>query len=310
VSSNLRKKIIINKFFDFILFFRLVLEEVTRILNLEKHLPSYKYSVSVSCLKVIRKLQKCGHLPPSSKIYRSYAAYGQYIDVRLAAMECLVDFVKVDGRWEDLEHLLDLMENDPDPMARHSLARLLIENPPFEKGGKHRLDRENLVERIWQNMNSALSNDTRLRCDMVDLYYSLYGVKRPLCLPSNNSELASLYKPQKVAPVKESVSEVEKITVAKSEPEEDQIIIRSRPETPKIPEMDDYKNVQIIDQDIEETYKLDDELIVIESNITTGGSVKRNFDEMDDGTVLKIESEDYKVIKVSFLNPTFLKIKY
>lgn len=129
-----------------------VLEEVTRLLNLEKHLPSYKYSVSVACLKVLRKLQKCGHLPPNPKIYRSYAAYGQYIDLRVAAMECLVDFVRVDGKWEDLEHLMDLLETDPDPMARHALARLLIENPPFERGHKHRLDREELVQRIWTNM--------------------------------------------------------------------------------------------------------------------------------------------------------------
>lgn len=132
--------------------FRLVLEEVTRMLNLEKQLPSYKYTVTVSCLKVLRKLQKCGHLPSSSKIYRSYAQYGQYIDVRVAAMECLVDFVKVDGRWEDLEHLLDLWDSEVDPRARHALARLLIENPPFDRSVRHKLDREELVERIWNNM--------------------------------------------------------------------------------------------------------------------------------------------------------------
>ena len=131
---------------------RVVLEEVTRLLNLEKHLPSYKYIVSVSCLKVIRKLQKCGHLPSLPQIYRCYANYGQYIDVRIAAMECLVDFVKVDGRWEDLEHLLNLLETDPDPIARHALARLLIENPPFTKGQRSRLDKDQLAERIWANM--------------------------------------------------------------------------------------------------------------------------------------------------------------
>lgn len=129
-----------------------MLEEVTRILNLEKHLPSYKYTVSVSCLKVIRKLQKCGHLPSSPKIYRYYTVYGQYIDVRIAAMECLVDFVRVDGKWNDLEHLLDILENDPDPRARHELARLLTENPPFDRGQRHRLDKEQLVERIWKEM--------------------------------------------------------------------------------------------------------------------------------------------------------------
>uniref|UniRef100_A0A8D8N598 Transcription initiation factor TFIID subunit 2 n=5 Tax=Culex pipiens TaxID=7175 RepID=A0A8D8N598_CULPI len=176
---------------------KLVLEEVTRILNLEKHLPSYKYTVSIACLKVIRKLQKCGHLPTNPKIYRSYAEYGQYIDVRVAAMECLVDYVKIDGRWEDLENLIDLLETDPDPMARHRLGRLLIENLPFDKGNRHRLDREELALRIWNNMNGLLSHDTRLRCDMVDLYYTLYGTRVPNCLP--NPELASILKPQKLA---------------------------------------------------------------------------------------------------------------
>lgn len=32
-------------------------------------------------------------------------------------------------------------------------------------------------------MNSLLSNDARLRCDFVDLYYTLYGSKRPICVP-------------------------------------------------------------------------------------------------------------------------------
>lgn len=173
-----------------------VLDEVTRILNLEKHLPSYKLRVSVSCLMVIRKLQKFGHLPPSSKIYRSYAEYGQYLDVRLAAMECLVDYLKVDGKWDDMEHLLQILENDPDPEARHQLARLMIENPAFERNRAHRLNRHELREHIWRNMNAKLSHDTRLRCDLVDLYYALYGTKEPSSV--KNPELAALYQPQKV----------------------------------------------------------------------------------------------------------------
>ncbi|XP_004530837.1 transcription initiation factor TFIID subunit 2 isoform X1 [Ceratitis capitata] len=172
---------------------KLVLEEVTRLLNMEKNLPSYKYMVSVSCLKVIRKLQKCGHLPSLPKIYRCYAAYGQYIDLRIAAMECLVDFVKVDGRWEDLDHLITLLETDPDPAARHALAQLLIDNPPFTRESRSsRLDRPELVERLWVNMNHKLAFDTKLRCDMVDLYHALYGTKRPLCLQS--AEVSNMYK--------------------------------------------------------------------------------------------------------------------
>lgn len=175
---------------------KLVLDEITRILNLEKYLPSYKYIVTVACLKVIRKLQKCGHIPPSAKIYRSYAEYGQYIDVRLASMECLVDYLKVDGKWEDIEFLLNVLEFDKDPETRHQLARLMIENPAFERNRSHRLNTRKLRDRIWTSMNSKLSHDTRLRCDLVDFYYALYGTKEPSAVKS--AEIAALYQPQKV----------------------------------------------------------------------------------------------------------------
>lgn len=73
--------------------------------------------------------------------------------MRVAAMECLVDFVKVDGEYDDLKHLLDLLSNDPDPMAKHKLARLMIDNPPFSKSRRNRkLERQELVEQIWHNM--------------------------------------------------------------------------------------------------------------------------------------------------------------
>ncbi|XP_017100570.2 transcription initiation factor TFIID subunit 2 [Drosophila bipectinata] len=170
---------------------KLVLDEVTRLLNMEKHLPSYKYMVSVSCLKVIRKLQKFGHLPSLPHIYRSYAAYGIFLDLRIAAMECLVDFVKVDGRSEDLEHLITLLETDPDPAARHALAQLLIDNPPFTRDSRSRLDKPDLVDRLWLSINT-LAYDTKLRCDIVDLYYALYGSKRPNCLQANENQ--SFYK--------------------------------------------------------------------------------------------------------------------
>lgn len=58
---------------------KLVLEEITRLLNLEKVLPCYKYTVTVACLKAIRKMQKFGHLPSSPTLFRSYATYGQFI---------------------------------------------------------------------------------------------------------------------------------------------------------------------------------------------------------------------------------------
>lgn len=159
-----------------------ILEEVTRNLNLEKLLPCYKYTVSVACLKVIRILQKFGHLPSNPHLFRAYAAYGQFIgtgsttmlcimlagnsnihtsviiinlDVRIAALEALVDFTRVDGKWEDLEFLPDMIEMDPHPGVRHKLVRLMVENPPFERAHKHRLDRTELVDRIWNLIKYA-----------------------------------------------------------------------------------------------------------------------------------------------------------
>lgn len=69
------------------------------------------------------------------------------LDVRLAAFECLVDFVRVDGKPEDLSSLLTAVEGDADPGVRHGLARLLVNMPPFEPAQRHRLDTEAVVHR-------------------------------------------------------------------------------------------------------------------------------------------------------------------
>lgn len=55
----------------------------------------------------------------------------------------------MDGKWEDLEFLLDMMETDPHPGIRYRLVRLIVENPPFKKAHKHCLDKVDLVDRIW-----------------------------------------------------------------------------------------------------------------------------------------------------------------
>lgn len=259
---------------------KLVLEEVTRILNLEKHLPSYKYMVSVACLKVIRKLQKCGHLPPSSKIYRSYAQYGQYLDVRLAAMECLVDYLKVDGKFEDMELLMQLLESDPDPEARHQLARLMIENPAFERNRSHRLNRHDLRERIWKNMNSKLSHDTRLRCDFVDLYYAFFGIKEPSTV--KNPELAALYQPQKV----ESESRDDHDNLKIELDDQNVVDIKDIVAEPNIE--GDFKSIEIETETYEDqpVFKddLEDDPVIL-------------FTTPSDDLVMKMEASDFEIIE-------------
>lgn len=50
--------------------------------------------LSFSCLRAIRTLQKFGHLPSDATVFRSYAQHGVFRDIRLVAIESLVDFIK------------------------------------------------------------------------------------------------------------------------------------------------------------------------------------------------------------------------
>ncbi|CAN8006025.1 unnamed protein product, partial [Ixodes pacificus] len=133
---------------------KLILEEITRCLNLEKLLPCYKFTITVGCLKAIRKLQKMGHLPNISALFREYAQYGLFLDVRLAALEALVDYTTVDGNADDLSFLLDIVENDPVPRVRLALLRMLTQNPPFSRRDDSPFNTEELAERLWKLMNS------------------------------------------------------------------------------------------------------------------------------------------------------------
>lgn len=202
-----------------------ILEEVTRYLNLEKLLPSYKYTVTLSCLRTLRKLQKQGHLPSSPILFKDYGKYGQFIDVRLAALECFVDHVRMEGNFKDITHLLNLVETDPDPYVRHKICRFMIENPPFDRARHHRNDKPELVERLWNFMNSGFWYDSRLRCDIVDLYFELYGRKMPVCIPL--PELAAL-QPKKVDKPKGSANREKKssFVIPKAEKRKMEEIIR------------------------------------------------------------------------------------
>lgn len=56
-----------------------------------------------------------------------------------------------------------------------------------------------------------LSHDSRLRCELVDLYYTLYGTRRPTCLPI--PELAGVMQKHDVKKMK-SFSTVQKSSTA------------------------------------------------------------------------------------------------
>ncbi|KAI0209910.1 Transcription initiation factor TFIID subunit 2 [Lamellibrachia satsuma] len=176
---------------------KLILEEITRYLNMEKLLPCYRLTVTVSCLRAIRTLQKFGHLPSDPSIFKSYAVVNNFMDVRLVALEALVDYTKVESSVEMLGWLLDVAEQDPEPFVRHKVLQFLTKSSLFSRKDNSPLSNETLVERLWKMMNCHFSHDSRLRCDVADLYFTLYGRTRPSCLPIPESVMVLNLKERK-----------------------------------------------------------------------------------------------------------------
>ncbi|KAK3736334.1 hypothetical protein QZH41_020807, partial [Actinostola sp. cb2023] len=175
---------------------QLVLSEVTRRLNLEKLLPSYRYTVTVSCLKTLRALQVNGQVPSDSKTFEYYSSYGHFEDVRKCAIDCLVDLAKVDRSERVLGILITFIEKDPVPFIRHYTLRSLAVNPPFTRKADSPLCTENVVERLWHVMNTV--HDARLRCDSCDLYNALFGRLTPTCVPPQGMGIVIDLKKEKI----------------------------------------------------------------------------------------------------------------
>jgi len=150
-----------------------VTEEITRCLNLEKILPSYRYVVTVACLKAIQHLQRMGHLPSNPGLFRSYTSPSLFIDVRCAAVEQLVDIIRAEQSYFDLEFLLDLVEQDEVPAFKFFVLTRLFKNPPisvpsFPNHGQIR-------DRLWAMMNSSFAYDSKLRGAAADVYQKFFG---------------------------------------------------------------------------------------------------------------------------------------
>lgn len=177
---------------------KLILDEITRYFNMEKLLPCYHFTVTVSCLKAFRHLQKMGHLPNNPKLFQNYTQYGLYKTVRVTAVEALVDIIKVEQQKDYLMFLLNLVEFDPVSSFRYDVLRLLTENPPItNKDANNLLNTEEIVDKIWSLMNSTLAFDTRLRSACVDMYHAFYGRQRPACVPKPELSVVVNLKEQK-----------------------------------------------------------------------------------------------------------------
>lgn len=86
----------------------------------------------------------------------TFTSLHKFSEVRLCALEALVDYTVVDGKWSDFEYLLDTVEEDPDPGVRLALIRMLCQNPPFQRPSNKQLIEigkarwQELVHRLWK----------------------------------------------------------------------------------------------------------------------------------------------------------------
>uniref|UniRef100_A0A1I8FCD8 G_PROTEIN_RECEP_F1_2 domain-containing protein n=1 Tax=Macrostomum lignano TaxID=282301 RepID=A0A1I8FCD8_9PLAT len=175
--------------------------EVMRHMNLEKLMPQLSaWLVTVKCLRVFRKLQRTGYIPPDIGIFKSYAAPGNYIDVRLAAMEGRGESYQVRQGRAALAWLLDSTVCNPaeEASVRHQAVAMLTIQPPFLRRKRGQLDTPELVERLWRLLNTELSADCRLRCSVASSYHLLYGRHRPKCTPLRG-ELPGAQRRTKIA---------------------------------------------------------------------------------------------------------------
>ncbi|TNN12019.1 Transcription initiation factor TFIID subunit 2 [Schistosoma japonicum] len=169
---------------------RTVIEEVSHLLNLETETISYKGTVTVVCLAAIRRLQRLGFLPIDPSLFYQYALSKYYCDIRLAAIEAIVDYIRGERDQSALDWLFsNIIEREDVSDAsyvrlRFETVQLLLRIPPFQRGETgSRLDTPQLVERLWTLINYGCTGDPRLRCAVAELYYTLYGNRRPTCLP-------------------------------------------------------------------------------------------------------------------------------
>lgn len=138
--------------------------------------------------------------------------------------------------------------------------------------------------------SSLLSHDSRLRCDMVDLYYSLYGSKRPMCLPQ--AELAAMFKPQKVAASSSASTsssaaanaDDKKIPLINDELEKKPLIIESTIylSPPQQQSADKHTSLDFVDK------------IELSPN-----DMKRDSIELFDSSSVKIEPDELELIEVN-----------
>lgn len=79
------------------------------------------------------------------------------MDIRIAALEAVVDYTRVDRSYEELQWLLNMIQNDPVPYVRHKILHMLTVNPPFIKNMESPLCNEALMDQRYNSWNVSIN---------------------------------------------------------------------------------------------------------------------------------------------------------
>merc|ERR1711990_1104436 len=145
-------------------------------MNLEWLLPTYKHTTFIAALHAVRKLQEKQHIPSNSTIFIRFSEEGNFSDVRIAAIQLLIDFIKHEksAGMKELEYLINIVKNDNESIIRYKTLRLLCKNPPFKKL-ESSLNTISIRRSLWSLMSEHSACDSNVRCAAINLWRILYS---------------------------------------------------------------------------------------------------------------------------------------
>ncbi|KAK4514480.1 erg10, acetyl-CoA C-acetyltransferase [Mucor velutinosus] len=99
--------------------------EIERFRTLDYVIPTYHNIITVTCLRTMTKLMLKNLLPVNIPLFMQYTRYGNYLEVRLAAIDSL--FILCGLSDHTLNHyLLDVVKEDPCVYVSHYVARAML----------------------------------------------------------------------------------------------------------------------------------------------------------------------------------------
>ncbi|KAI9090462.1 hypothetical protein DFS34DRAFT_637443 [Phlyctochytrium arcticum] len=186
-------------------------KEIHRYRNLDRLMPSYHNTVTVTCLKVLLRWMIAGLLPVDLALFLQHARYGNFEHVRIIALEALIVLDGL-GSPDITSWMLSVIRDDPAPYVRYHVAKGILEyvatamadgksgsaNPqtydiqgtPSKntlpstmsqsksrtwEGLRYRLSqRDDIARGVWDILNLSPTLDHRIRTKMLRLCELLY----------------------------------------------------------------------------------------------------------------------------------------